>query len=392
MIGVRQLLGLAATLVTAAGATAAVQAAPVRIAGSIAGPHGPISVELAIDGSDGAVLRTTQPGRDGLVDRERLVSPDKVVPLLIDRRLAFLWPALIEWGGPGLERLRQRMLADSAAAFAKGKTAYGSTIVQGMTSRVAAYQERAFLLRAAGERERAIALLREATDDWVSAKKWGRIEQSILLVALANLIAQEERTEDADRLLAEAEGRLGPGIHLLNILVNRASILTRSGRYREALEIADSGAERYTAHAKTIGGTLTTVPGSQRYFASIKACALAGLGRAAEAREALAPALADREPRSLVLKVAQSNSEVRMSAFLCMRDRNALASEVVANVAADPIMPAAFVLMQPAVKLPLTDHAFLAEVRGDPQVIAALRDVARPLPPELVPALNDWRD
>jgi tetratricopeptide (TPR) repeat protein len=259
-----------------------------------------------------------------------------------------------------------------------------------MSGEAAMYQERARLLARVGRSAEAITLLRKVTEEWTPGKAWGRNEQGMLVTSLADLLVAQGRLEEADRLLVAAPQRLGPGSHLLNIMATHAFILADGGRYREALAIVEATAQQYEATSKTIGGMLNTIPGSERYFAGIRGCALAGLGRKAEAEAALVPVLGTKEPGSLLYRVPESNGEVRLRIYACLRDRAAYAREIVASITADPAGPTTLALMQPAVKTALVDPALLAATRSDPQVVAALSPTARLLPPELVPALNNW--
>lgn len=392
-------LSLIAGLASATGAVAAEPgASEVKARGVVAGAEGPLTVELLIDRRSHATLRLLRgdarapeaPPRE--LKRSPLPTSAEVIPLLADQRLSFLWPALTEWAGPSLERLRRQMLEESELAFQRNRTVFGHALAGSLSGKAAAYAERAVLLSRAGQLEAAIAVLKQAVDRWLSEKGWGRTEQSILVAILSGRLAEAGRTDDALRLLRSAEEQVGPGSPMLNLIVNRASLLARSGRYAEALEVIDPGAQRYAAYKKTIGGWISAAPGGERYFAASKACALTGMGRAAEAKDALAPALAPTEPHSLLWDIAETNSEVRIRAYLCMHDSQALAAEMAVNVAATPVAPAAVVLMQPAAQALPEEARTLDEVRRDPRALAAVRDVMRPLPAELAPALNGWRE
>lgn len=368
--------------------TARAQAAePQAVRSTILSGKGPLTVELVIDKRERATLRAT--GADGKKVKEiKLVTPAEVLPLLVDRRLAFLWPTLTNWAGPSLERLSARVLADSDAAFARGKKAYGNDVLPYWSGKAGARYERVLLLLQTGRAEQGLALLQQTVAKWTPQNSWDCDEQGGLINSLAGRLAERGRVDEADRLLAAAPQTLGPGSHLLSAMTSRGLILAHSGRYQEALTAADAASQAYEAYAKSIGGMLRTIPGSERYFAAIRGCALAGLGRTAEAQAALVPVLGAREPGSLLHEVPETNNEIRLRTYACLRDRPAFAREIVANIESDPIAPIGLVLMQPDVNSGYIDPALLNATRSDPQVVAALSSIVRSLPSEFVPLLR----
>ena len=132
-----------------------------------------LKARLEVDKKNRGYLRVTDPG-GRVVKRVKLVTHQQVLPLLIDRRLEPLWPDLLEWAGPSLERLRARMLADSDAAFARGDKAYGEEVAVYAFGKAGTVQERAMLLAITGTPERAVALLRDAISRWPTEKAWDR--------------------------------------------------------------------------------------------------------------------------------------------------------------------------------------------------------------------------
>jgi tetratricopeptide (TPR) repeat protein len=352
-------------------------------------PTGRLEAALEVDGKGRGYLRITDPS-GSVVECTKLVTHHQVLPFLIDRRLSPLWPALLDWAGHSLDKLRSRMLADSEAAFARSKKAYGEEIAPFLTGKAGAIGERAVLLFMTGSPDQAIDNLRDATGGWSGTRSWDNYEQGLLLNMLGSLLSQRGRTEEADRVLASVPEQLGPGSHLLNTMATHGFILAEAGRYQQALDVVNATAAQYRAKAKTIDGILRTIPGSERYFAATRGCALSGLGRQNEAEAALKPVLATSEPKSLLWKVEESNSEIRIRTFLCLRDSDRLAQKIVNSVAAAPVAPAAVMFLQPRYSRPGTATAVLASVRADPRIAEFLTPIARPLPPELVPALNDW--
>jgi tetratricopeptide (TPR) repeat protein len=361
----------------------------LELRATVTTPTGRLEAALEVDGKGRGYLRITDPS-GSVVERTKLVTHHQVLPLLIDRRLSPLWPALLDWAGPSLDKLRSRMLADSEAAFARDKKAYGDDVVAYVEGSAGSLEKRAVLLNLTGSPERAIALLQEATSNWPATRKRGETDQGMLLSMLAGQLFEQGKVDEADRVLTGAPEQLGSVSHLLNTMATHGLMLAEAGRYQQALGVVDATAGQYRSYARSLIGMLSTIPGTQRYFAVTRSCALAGLGRAAEAQAALKPVLGDPEPTSLVHKVPASNSELRLRAFSCLRDPAAFAAAAVQNVTEDSVAPAALVLLQPEYRRGSMNRTVLSGARRDPKVVTALTPITRPLPPELVPALNDW--
>ncbi|HEX8256928.1 MAG TPA: hypothetical protein VF589_04795, partial [Allosphingosinicella sp.] len=75
--------------------------------------------ELMIAGAAAAV-RVRRPGAEDLLDP--IGGVEDALSLLADRRVEPLWPAILAWTGPTMERLRDRRLAAARAEVAGGRS------------------------------------------------------------------------------------------------------------------------------------------------------------------------------------------------------------------------------------------------------------------------------
>lgn len=363
--------------------------APAAERGQITLPSGVVDVRLDVDGRQRAKIVMQEANR-GRIRTIPLSSPGEVLPILIDRRFAFLWPELTAWAGPDLVILRDRMLAESEAAYAAGKLpAWADKMAALVSRKTAVVLSRAKVLSAAGRRSEAVAFLEKQTRAWTPGKPWDRNDQGVALLTLANLLFNVGRADDAADLLLAFEAETTARAEVLNVVLTRANLLALVGRYQEALEAIDKGEAMFVSYKDTFGGTISALPGTNRYFARIRACALRGLGRRQEAEAALAPLLAaPPQPYSLFWELDPTNL-VELGAFTCMRDPARLAPAMTRGLDSAPVSATALNLIIPQIITP-HDQATLIAARASPTFEAAARDIIRPLPPELVPAANDW--
>jgi hypothetical protein len=341
-------------------------------------------LELLVDGEN-AVLRTRggQLPSDGLYP---ITAPSEVLYLLADRKVAFLWPALLDWAGPSLERMRAHLLAATERAFdarrsAKFPQGTGESIMRPAARAVAQY---ARTLDRTGGSDAAVELLRREAGALDLKKGWGRTEYSILWVQMAGILHHRGETEAAIAELSTGLAALGDSRYAANLAITRAAMLVESRRYREGLDAVDKLWATFTRS----GGS--KVPGSDRQFAWIRACALNGLGRAAEAQRAM-PDLRTRPDPVDPNWIVATNASIRIRALLCMGDVEGLVQELLADLESGRLMPHALFILQPAVALQHHAQPVWEKVRADPRLVAAARDRLRLLPPELAPALRAWR-
>jgi hypothetical protein len=191
--------------------------------------------------------------------------------------------------------------------------------------------------------------------------------------------------------MSRDEAALGKGSdYAVNFRVNRAAYLAEAGRHAEALALVEAVRAAYqAAEDQPIGAGGEKVPGSDRHFQWIRACALKGLGREAEGAAAAAAIFAAEQPTDEYL-VVDSNALIRLRLARCTGDAAMAAREIAADARRLPIGGSPFLLLQPALRLGGFDPAFRRRILEHPELAAELRGRFRELPPELVPALNHW--
>lgn len=346
-----------------------------------------VDAVLYVQGNHAALLLRDAQGNSNAKD---IQTADEALALLADRRFAFLWPALLDWAGPDLGKLRAFSVADAAANYAVGLavTAPNSTAESSVRPKTMLLLKYAEALHHAGRIDEASDVLRRARDAMQRRDDWERAEWVMVSNRMASYAYSRGDVDGAIKILDDAQRDFADGSYGINFEVNRAVYLVLSGRYALALSAIDTARTHYDAFARQEdeGGP---VPGSDRQFAWIKACALQGLGRKAEARAALAPALASEEPQDDYFKL-DTNTAILERAYKCMSDTAALVDVLVAQADTNPGGLDAALLLEPAAHPEEMTPALLAAVRADPRMKALAATRLRPLPAELVPALDDW--
>jgi tetratricopeptide (TPR) repeat protein len=349
-----------------------------------------LRVELVI-GTDTAVLQILRLG-DGAQQTLPLERPSTALLVLADQRLAPLWPALLDWAGPDLGRLRARALAASRVAFEQGKSSPPRTPTESsVRPAIRALLQYSGALSALGYTAEADALLRNAMAANPMKTDWDHVEFTMVAIRLAGYLRDEGDMRGAITVYRDVEQRLGDDPYTINAAINRAAIAAETGEYADALALIDATFARFTAasnHKAGRGGE--KVPGSLRQFGWIKACALQGLGRTAEAMMVMGEAAPPAEPTDRQFVITPSAS-LRLRAAMCMGDVEGAVREVIAGIGRAPAMPAAFLWLQPAAATVKPYHqATWAAVRADPRVVAVLQGRMHVLSAALLPALNNW--
>ena len=318
-----------------------------------------------------------------------LNEPLLVLRVLADQRMAALWPAILDWAGPGLEKI-----ADAAALRARAAWRLGyevepkNTAESSVRAPTRALLQYSNTLLASGRRDEAAALLRGTLAEPLRRGNWAAAERAMLRLRLANLLSNSGDTENALAELARGEAEAKGTAYAINFMVNRAAFLAEAGRYAESLTAVERGSAAF--HGKISGGG-ERIEGSDRFFDWIRACALKGLGRTAEA-EALAARVRAAPPPVGDGFVVQSNLGVNFRADRCLGDHEGLVRDMLEAMDGPALASSAWLVMQPAYRDERRDAPLLEAMRRDPRVIAALAGRMRVLPPELVPALKQWRD
>jgi hypothetical protein len=165
-----------------------------------------------------------------------------------------------------------------------------------------------------------------------------------------------------------------------------AEYLAIIGKYDWALKIADG--TQYDEKQLAAGFRVWELPDSNAIFAAVRACALNGLGRKAEAQATLARI--GREP--VTTSDLSVKAQSRLFAFSCMHDAAGLANELAAQIQTAP--PAAQLLLhfQPAAEpVPAARETLVAALATD-IAIKAMAGRVRVLSGNLSAAVSEWRD
>lgn len=358
----------------------------IKAAGKVQTGEGPVSVELLIDDSN-AALRMHFPG-EPRPEIALLTKTGDVLTLLADKKMAFLWTPLTEWAGPNLERMRDRQLAKLQAAASVGESAQpaAATIESTVRPRTRAILQLAGFLIETGNPVEAERILQErlATMPVNRDKaRWNEIEWFTVASRIATARAARDDVEGALAEYALAETTLGDSPFAINASVNRAALLLRRNLYADALAAIDLAEQRWRA-----SNPYDKVGGSERQFAWIRACALEGVGRHAEADQAFRPVLDARDSKDRDF-VIDSDRKLKMQGLVCMR-RSAAVKAMIADQIRNGFTSNALLMFQPANR-PLHDAEFWARITSDPELRKLVLERMRELPPEMAPALNGWR-
>jgi tetratricopeptide (TPR) repeat protein len=302
--------------------------------------------------------------------------------------MEFLWRPLAEWAGPGLVPMRDRLIARLRTAAAVGDSQYrpATTVESTVRPQVRAVIQLASMLDQIGRADEAEQLLQQqlATIDPKKGGGWRGIEWFSVAAGIAK--ARWARGDDAGAIAQYEfiEQRLGNSPYAVNATISRSSLLAFTGRYSEALAAVDGAYARWMSDNRE-----DKVPGSERQFAWIRACALEGLGRHDEAQTAFQPVLADREWRDPDF-VIEPDNDLRFRGRLCMKQRDALVGMLSSNLR-DDLFTSSLLALQPERRFP-HDEAQWTALRTDPGLMKVASERMRVLPPDLIPALNGWRD
>lgn len=392
----RRLVKMLALWAAWPGATAAQE--PVSAAASAVVAAGPVrwrGVDLHVEfTTSGPAATFTARLPDGTVVPLQVVTRvSDALAVLADKRLAFAWPALLRWAGEDLTQLRDRVLARARISAATGMVV---TVPRGTTEDYAGSASTLVTLQLstalwdAGLCAEALALLRQRMAALPARPVAG--EGGYSEVSFGDRLAtwQFEAGNSADALATlnalRADARIDRTIRI-NADVNTAMALARLGRGKEALAIIDRALSAFRAGSERSNSDNVKVPDSEAQFAWIKACALSGLGRRAEAAATMAGIVADADNSP----GGGTPARARVSGYLCARDVPSLAGEL-ARQLVDPAPGAALLLtLQPDNADWETDRATMAAAIRDPRVVAAMARTARLLPPEFAAAVAKWR-
>lgn len=357
----------------------------VKAGGWIDGTEGRAFVELLVAGDEAAVRTTIVGAKPKFFN---LTMPIDVLMLLADRRLEFLWAPLTEWTGPSLERMRARMIRrfQAAAELAKPDMPPDNTSQSTVRPRIRAILQYARILDSTGHGVEAQEMLRGqlAGMRFKQGSGWRGIEWFSVASAIAWSRAQRDDRAGAIAEYVAMERAMGSSPYTVNATVNRAAALAMDGQYAGALGAIEQG---WASYLKDNRGD--KVPGSDRQFAWIKACALHGLGRESEARAAAGVLRDDREVDDDDF-VTEPDNDLKIRSAMCMRDGGEVARLIARDFRRVGRSPA-LLLLQPAFVARGANQPIIDAVRSDPDLKATAATRMRALPPEMTAALNGWR-
>lgn len=174
-----------------------------------------------------------------------------------------------------------------------------------------------------------------------------------------------------------------------NAKVNLAATLAETGRYAEALATIDEAKAEFASYQDD--GYHYNLAGSNRHFDWIRACALIGLDRKAEAEPLIAAVLASPENPVDEYADIYSTSSIERRLYACTGDVERMAAFVQRSPSHPLYGQFGYLYLQPGLNFRLErDNAFLKAVQARPE----LKDLAEQmvlLPPSAIPALNGWR-
>lgn len=325
---------------------------------------------------DDRLFLRTRDAAGGKIKGIEIATVDAALEVLADRRLAPFWPALLEFAGPDLARLRDRSLARTEAGTRLGMPQASATTMRELALAegwaLAAIQRLEAMVQAGrfdegmSEAKAALAAASARSED---------SSRFMLRSSLAWYLAGRDRTDEGLAVLEQGEKNLRVPLYAVNYWLTRAAILAGAGRYGESLALADATIARIGK--RRMGDIYWD---AHFHFAWIRACALKGLGRGAEAA-------------SLLPAIAAADAELaphRLRAYACLGDESALAAELVRQLG-DEEMPASAAWLLQRVgssREPGSEIFRRAASRAD--VRAAFDARARTLPAELGPAMRHW--
>ncbi len=318
-------------------------------------------------------------------------SVDDALAILADERLACVWPDLLKWAGPDLRLLRERALARAAQAFVGDSTPptpkdFNEKSSRRSSKKFLVLTQYILALNRSGRTGEAI----ELTKSQIVAPTSGgnqAFNQAQLKTILAALLFDAGDADHAIEVLRRASN--DPKIkksYKMNVDTNLALTLARTGQYSEALNMIDQVAP---AHAESNSGLFGNPknPASNAYFSAIRACALKGLGREAEALETVAMISGET---SASVQLSES-SVARLISFSCMHDDIGLAKELANQLSMAPPAGDIFLFFQVGKEVYPAERETLEKAIAQDVAVKAMGGRVRVLSGVFRPALASWR-
>ncbi len=301
---------------------------------------------------------------DALAMLPSILSPQAGVAMLIDRRYAAIWPQVEAWAGSDLSVQRRALLDGTRAAYQTSRSPDDFLAYTAALTRT-------------GHRDQAIGELRA----WLAAPPvqtdpWYR---NAVVVRFGRFLGQSgNREEGIARMKAALGGPDASDRSVANIVPNLVIQMLMAKDYAGALSVLD-------ARTPDAGGV--EAQPALGYFVALRACALAGAGRKAEA---------DRELLRVQTVYATNDDAVKI-AVGCVATPGAQAALWIKRAENDETRTDALVELttaraRAAKSMPIDslDEAALRQVATRADVAAVYDRLGRSLSPNYVPALLDF--
>lgn len=356
----------------------------VKASGWVQTNDGPIFVELLLDDANAGVRLRSATNADPKI---QVLRPYQALEILADRRMQFLWQPLEAWAGPNLERMRDRNLAQlrtAADAQIPGRPP-ARTSESTVRPKVRAIIQLAGFLTEVGQGAEAERVLQDQLNTMKvkTDGSWSAIEWFSVAGTIASSRWERGDSKGAITQYELIERTLGNSPFAVNATISKASFLAQSGRYADALSTIDALWERWNRDNREY-----KVSGSLRQFAWIRACALEGLGRHAEAEAAFLPVLQASETRDHHF-VIETDDTLQFRGRICMQDVGAVTAMMTERLKNETLNDYVLAL-QPAYRPPRNTE-FWAKIRSNESLTKLALVRMRVLPPEMSLALNGWR-
>lgn len=314
---------------------------------------------------------------------------EQILGFLASTRLEPVWPRLMEFVGEDGSGLREALRRRAVAIRQGGNATAGrnSPLDHFNSGSTLSTMRASIFLADAGDFDEAYALLEARIARLEALERLSDDQQFDLLSLMLQRGQITRRRLDNSALIGiyqqiERHPRISAA-YRLNAMVNRAATLAEAGEAQAALELVNRAQEQFNESRSL------NVPGSDRQFAWIRACALKQLGELeAASRQFDLVEAASPEFRGAVGTIASTESIVLRAAF-CMDDDELLAREL--RGTGRELLERGALLFQRGLAWPDTRRpAAIERVRGRFAARGHMQAI-RELPDSLIPALNRWQ-
>ncbi|WP_143090096.1 hypothetical protein [Sphingomonas rubra] len=331
------------------------------------------ATSLAPERSSAALARTygeVRAKRDDLAIQSvtAIGDPDDLLTLYVDRRYQALWPRIAEWATPTLDGQSRRYLEELRADWTAADDFDTATAYARQLASLGAYPA-------------VVSLFLPMFDRIVPGEY--REGTEFLTPVVARSLVKVGRPADARALLDKVAAAMptNNGGSDLNILAARMMLDANQLGWAATLSRADA----FLARAKQLGSSINSSATLQ--VRAMRACALAGLGRAGEAQEDTAGVL--------IAEAVMPGPAMQL--HLCHRDAAMGRALIVRRLADERTRDWAMRFVQPIKPDAFTPYEKLTEpvaeaIRSAPDVRAAVEKVGRILPQPVLESLPDSFD